>query len=519
MQAPTPSLVGVTVDAPTREVAASAPTRRRRPDPLLALPPAVLALLGGLLLLRRPSLWYDELYTAHVSGVPLRRLAGAVLSGEGTASYLADIPPSYNAPYYALTHLWLAVTGLPPGELSLRLPSLLCAVTGCALLTVAVARLGGRATGVAAGLLVATGPLVVEYSVEARGYGLAVLAVGATALGLVRWLDGGRLLLYAAGATAAGLAHWFALPVLAGMVVAALLLTGRRAIALAGVTALAAAPTLALVALAATQDTAGTTTGWIRDTGGGVPLLSLQAWTAGSTPLLVAVLLAAGAGLVRAVRGPDRGVAVLGACWVGVAVLVVTLAELVRPVFVPRYLLPGLLGLAVLAAAGLVPGERQGPAGPGVQPGSAVRPGSALQRGLGGPALRWGLLGGLVLLQLLAAAPLLDRGPREDARGAVELLEQRHAPGEPVVAVDRRAALALEHYAGDQLRADLLVPPADPPEADRVWLVRQADGSSGAAQVRPSDDDEVLRSRGLRPADVRVLEGSSSWLVVQLWTR
>jgi mannosyltransferase len=486
----------VSVLAPTRRVETAGPSVRRRADLLLALPPLVLALLGGLLLLRRPSLWYDELYTAHVSGVSLSRLAGAVLSGEGTTGYLADVPPSYNAPYYVVTHLWLAVTGLPVGELSLRLPSLLCAVAGCALLTVAVARLGGRSTGLAAGLLVATAPLVVEYAVEARGYGLAVLAVGLTALGLVRWLDGGRLALYAVGALCAGLAHWFTLPVLGGLVLAAGLLTGRRALLLAAVTAVAALPTLALVALAATQDTAGTTTGWIRDTGGGVPQLSLQAWTAGSTPLLVAVLLAAGAGLVRAARGPDRRTAVVGACWVAVSVLLVTLAELVRPVFVPRYLLPGLLGLTVLAAAGLLPA------------GSPRR-----------PWLGRGALGLLVVLQLVAAAPLVDRGPREDARGAVAALEARQVPGEPVVAVDRRAALALEHYAGTDLRADLLVPPADPPPAERVWLVRQADGSRGTAEVRPSDDDAVLRARGLRLTDQLVLEGSSSWLVVQLWTR
>jgi hypothetical protein len=195
-------------------------------------------------------------------------------------------------------------------------------------------------------------------------------------------------------------------------------------------------------------------------------------------------------------------------------VLVVTLAELVRPVFVPRYLLPGLLGLAVLAAAGLVQGGRSGgPVPGGPVPGGALR-GAARSSGLG-----WVLLGGLVLLQLVAGWPLLERGPREDARGAVGALEDRHAPGEPVVAVDRRAAVALAHYAGPGLRADLRVPPSDPPPAERVWLLRQADGSSGRAELRPSDDDALLRARGLRPVDSLAFEGSSSWLVLQLWTR
>jgi mannosyltransferase len=78
----------------------------RAPDPraggLLLLPPAVLALLGAALLLRRPSLWYDELFTAHIATVGLGRLVDAVLAGEGTTSYLREVPPSYNAPYYGV---------------------------------------------------------------------------------------------------------------------------------------------------------------------------------------------------------------------------------------------------------------------------------------------------------------------------------------------------------------------------------------------------------------------------------
>ena len=456
---------------------------------MLLLPPAVLAALGSALLLQRPSLWYDELFTAHIGTVGIGRLVEAVLSGEGTASYLREVPPSYNGPYYVLVQAWLAITRQEPGELVLRALSLLCAVGAVALLTRAAARLGGLRVGVVAGLLAAVNPLVLEYSVEARGYGLAMLATAGAALGLARWLDGGRLLPYALGALAAGLSHWFALPVVGGLALAALLLRRRAALPLLAGTAVAALPALALVGLATAQDDGEVTTGWIGDTGGAVPWLSLQAWTGGSGLLLLGTLVAAAAGLVLGRRDPAaRRTAVVGTCWVGVPLLAVTLAELVRPVFVPRYLLPALLGLAVVAAAGI---------------GRSRRPGLAV--------------GLLVAVSLVASAPLLDRGPREDARGAVAALVALHEAGQPVVAVDRRAALALEHYAPDDLRADLRVPPADPPPgADVVWLLRQA---SREGRVRPSDDDGALRADGLRLSHEQVFRGSSSWLVLQRWTR
>ena len=156
--------------------------------------------------------------------------------------------------------------------------------------------------------------------------------------------------------------------------------------------------------------------------------------------------------------------------------------------FVPRYLLPALLGLAVLAAVGLARLPRAG--------------------ALAGAGL-------LVALQLVAVGDVLDGGPREDARGAVADLRQRQSPGEVVVAVDRRAALALEQYAG-RLRPDVVVPPADPPAGqDVVWLLRQASGDG----VRPSDDDEVLLAQGLRVQDSWTYDGTSSDLVLQRWGR
>ena len=72
----------------------------------------MLAVLGGALLLQRRSLWYDELFTAQVGTSGPVALARAVLTGEGTASYLREVPPSYNAPYYVVVQAFTLVTAV-----------------------------------------------------------------------------------------------------------------------------------------------------------------------------------------------------------------------------------------------------------------------------------------------------------------------------------------------------------------------------------------------------------------------
>ena len=448
------------------------------------MPPVVLAVLGGALLLQRRSLWYDELFTAHIGTAGPLALVRSVLTGEGTVSYLREVPPSYNAPYYVVVQAWLGLTRLPADDVGLRLLSLCAAVAGVAVLTAAVTRLAGRTAGLVAGLLAATSPMVVEYSAEGRMYGLALLATATAVLGLARWLEDGRLGLWAVGATAASLAHWFAVPVVGALALAGLVLRRRRALPLLAVAAAGVLPTLALVALVRVNGEGNSGFGWIRATGGELPLFALRAWTGGGGALLVVVLAAVAVALVRGQRVPT----VVAACWVGLPLAALTAVELLRPVFVPRYLLPTLLGLAVLAAVGL-----------------ARLP-------------RWAMLGGtglLVALQLVAVGDVLDRGPREDARGAVADLRERQRPGEAVVAVDRRAALALEQYAG-RLRPDVVVPPADPPPGhDVVWLLRQARGE----RMRLSDDDAVLRRQGLRLEGSWTYAGTSSDLVLQRWER
>jgi mannosyltransferase len=312
-------------------------------------PSVVLAVLAGALLLQRRSLWYDELYTAHIGRAGPVALVRAVLTGEGTASYMRDVPPSYNAPYYVVVQAWLAVTRLPADEIGLRLLSLCAAVAGVAVLTAAVSRLAGRTTGLVAGLLAATSPLVVEYAAEGRMYGLALLATATAVLGLARWLDDGRLGLWAVGATAASLAHWFAVPVVAGLTVAALILRRRRALPLVAIAIAGVMPTLGLIALVRINGEGNQGFEWIRPTGSELPLFALRAWTGGEGVLLVAVLATVAVGVVSGKRA-----ATVATCWVGLPLLALTAVELLlRPVFVPRYLLPTLLGLAVLTALGL----------------------------------------------------------------------------------------------------------------------------------------------------------------------
>jgi hypothetical protein len=183
---------------------------------------------------------------------------------------------------------------------------------------------------------------------------------------------------------------------------------------------------------------------------------------------------------------------VLAVSWVLVPLALLLAAELIRPVFLPRYLLAGLLGLGVLAAVGAA-----------ALPRLARVPAAVL------------LLGA----SLLACAPMLDRAPRERADDVVAFLAEEHRAGEPIVAADQRSALGLDHYVrtrAPQLRPDVVLPPDDaPPDADRVWLVRRiVDG-----EPTPTDDDAILREAGLHLVDDVAFPAEKTYLVIQVWER
>ena len=461
---------------------------RDRWSPLELLPAVLVVALGTVLLLPGHGLWFDELFTAEVGRRPLGDILRAIAGGRGTTSYLADVPPSYNAPYYLVVHGWMSLPGLGGGT-SLRVLSLLATAGGLTLITRAVTRLAGRGTGVLAGAVLAASPLLLEQAVEARSYGLAVLATGGALLGLVRWLQQpprGLLLLGLAGA-GMGLAHWYAVTALAAFVVAALVLRGRAALPVALTGGVAALPAVGLVAVNLVNGTGARNAEHLRDTGGRLADLAVEAWSGGRTPLLYLTVTLAVLGALWA-----RGLRVVAACWVLVPLLLLVTAELVRPVFLPRYLLVGLLGLGVLAAAGAW---------------SLPRPARVPAAVL------------LLVCSLAASAPLMSRGPRERADDVVRQLAQVQRPGEPVVAADQRSATGLDHYVrtlAPRLRADVVLPPDDAPaDADRVWLVRRL--IKGVPE--PTDDDGILTAAGLSPTTRYDFPAGKTDLVLQLWVR
>jgi len=460
------------------------------------LPPLLLGLLGGWLVARRYSFWYDELFTAEMAPLPLRRLLEAVVSGEGTLGYLRDAPPSYNAPYYAVAHGWTVVTPFGADELGLRMLSLLAAIGAVGVFTRAAVRLAGPRAGVAAGLLMATNPFVVAYSAEARGYSLALLATSAAALGLARWLDGAgaALLLYGLAAAAAGLAHWYALLVVVAFGVAAVVLRRAKALPVVFVTALAILPTLAVVGTALANGVGSSGAQWIRGAGPAVPGLVLRSWGGGNVVLIVATSLAVVAGVLLR-RRDDRQARLVGLLWVGLPVSVVTVAQAVRPVYVDRYLLPAVIGLALLAGLGIT---------------RLARPVAALVA----------VLVAVLAPSVAVSASNVGRGPREDVRAAVATVAARHRPGEPVVAAARWDALGVDHYARRDhpgLVADLSLAPAAAPTAPSLWVVRRVAGGVKGDPTRRADLDRQLADGGMRLVERHLVDGRRADVAVERW--
>lgn len=170
-------------------------------------PRAVAVLLVAGTAVRAPrlglSLYNDEahVFRLHLGGAVPAKHAGHPEEFR-EASWLATLyenrATNNSMPFSALSRgsheLWRRLTGAPPGvicEPALRLPVMICGVLSIAAMGCLGLQLGGVWTGLAAAVLTTFHPWHVRYSVEARNYGMLMLAVPLLFLALHRALRTG----------------------------------------------------------------------------------------------------------------------------------------------------------------------------------------------------------------------------------------------------------------------------------------------------------------------------------------
>jgi mannosyltransferase len=367
--------------------------------------------------LAQQSLWYDEAVTAvHVLHPSLGATMSAVVHVENT-------PPLY----YAVEWGWTRVLG--SGVYGLRAVSALAGVA-----TVAVAwsigrELGSRRAAIVLAAIVASNPLFVWYSQEARAYELFVLLASLAFLFFLRARAApsrSNLALWALCSALALLTHYFAVFLIAAE--AALLLGGRmRDVRVLAATGSLAAVGAGLLPIVLAQGGRGTN--WIANwpLGGRLEavaqyyLLGESGRALGRVILLLAALpILAALALAPRLSSRQRAGALLctavGAFAV-LAPLALTLAGI--DYFTPRYLVAAYVPLSAALALLL----------------------SAASRRIGAALAVVICAGNLLVVALVDTRPQLERG---DWRGVADAL--RAGPSGRAVVIAVVGALPLQYY-------------------------------------------------------------------------
>ncbi|MGW3204500.1 glycosyltransferase family 39 protein [Streptomyces sp. NPDC001135] len=309
--------------------AISVPRRALPVWPIAMLWTVALGLWG---LSRQHSVWRDEAATWQVA----RRSAADIWHMLGHVDAVHGL-------YYLLMHVLFAWFG--PSTTTLRLPSVLAMAVAAACVAALGHRLAGAWAGLGAGLALGLLPSAQFYLQEGRPYALVAAGAGISTLLLVTLLEGrGRAIgwvAYGAAVLACGLLNWLSLLVLPAH--AATLLWTRRG---RGVWVRWTAAAVAAVA-------------------GDLPLVLFSRGQSGQIAwippltwhMLIgpAVLLAIG-GLGALLDRPAAGrlsAAAVGLPLLAVPQLALIGISLVKPLFVDRYVLFSLLGLALLIGAAL----------------------------------------------------------------------------------------------------------------------------------------------------------------------
>jgi mannosyltransferase len=369
---------------------------------------AALALVAGLTLLGRKSLWTDEAVAVRSAHRPIDELVRHIASHEpGSGGYLLLLHP--------LVHV-------EDAEWAVRLPSVVAAALAALFMFELGSRLFGLLAGLGASVALATSAGVVAVSQQARPYALAVLAVALSTLLLVVAIDRGRAwwALYAVSVALLPLAHPIALSVLAAQCAALAFHPLRRALLRPAGVAIGCALLLVAVPLAAAADDR------LGDAhvGGRLDLPELAiglSRAAGWNPLLVALAVW---GLVAIALGRAPGAARWKAVLVGGLIAAPAAALLATgvamPVFAGWALVAGAPGLALGAGAGL----------------AAITDGRARR-----------VTGAAVLVAALVGVAVWLAGPSlEDWRAAAAAMRSNRGAAETVIVLPPRSAHAFAYY-------------------------------------------------------------------------
>ncbi|WP_198167612.1 glycosyltransferase family 39 protein [Microbispora sp. ATCC PTA-5024] len=477
--------------------------------------PALVALVAGAWGIDRGSMWQDEATTFAIAGRSLPELwrtLGHVDAVHGL--------------YYLLVHPLLGLGGGSiPAEVLIRLPS----VAGTAAAACGVAalgrRLGSPATGLAAGLVYATAPVVGYYAQEGRSYALVTAAVVLATFLLVRAADrpdrAGRWAAYAAAVALACLLNLFAALALAAHGVT--LVAGRvGARTLARWACACAAALLAVLPVARVSFGQRAQVAWLERPGWPEVEALVTRFTGTGLPLAVTALLSVLAVLTvftarrpatreaeDAERGPALTLPLVAAPLALLPPAVLLAVSQVHPFYQERYVLYAVAGLAPLAGAGVVAAAR-------------------LARPL---AARLGIAAALLALLVVPALPVQQQVRRVDSRtddpaAAARIVAAGARPGDAVLFLPsvrrlvaeaypdafrrtRDAALRVSGAASGTLAGRELPPErieASLADAPRVWVVsrshpRDADLSSGPDTAKRL----LLREHYNRRMFVRVL--------------
>jgi mannosyltransferase len=390
-----------------------------RPRPGLPFVCGMAAFAFFLIGVSGPSFWIDE---GHTWGYAHQSLGAILATTLGSTN-------AVEAAYYVLLHLWMSVAG--DSELALRLPSVLAmAVAVWAVTKTALGIAGGRGAAAAAFVMIAL-PGVTRYAQEARPYAFMVAAVAISTLVLSRALarsDGRWWVGYGIALVAVGYFHLVSLLVVAGQLVAVLVIDSTKWRRFAITVALAGAAILPLVMLGAGQHGQ---ISWI-------PPETLETLWTGPTELTGSIALTASLGLLVLVLGGDRRLLALGVPTALATPVLLWIAGNFGPIYLGRYLMGATPGIALAVGGAL----------------AVLRPGRAL--------LAAAVIAGLVIPQQIGLRDAAAHG--QDYRAAAQY-----------VVSDCSARIAYDYQSSDAMHYYLRDKPCSPSEtaaSDHLWVVQ-----------------------------------------------